>query len=93
MKIDDINTIYNKRLLHGCTQIFLYMKRTSMSNKAKKLFIAEYDSDVDWYTTLKPQALTGPFAKQVVPEVSDFNMFPQCRCRGIGSNKSYNLNE
>ena len=87
MKIDDITIIHNERLSHGWHSDMSVYERYFREQQAKMLyvFVAEYDGDFAGYTTLKPQASAGPFANQEVTEVSDFNVFPQYRRKGIGS--------
>jgi GNAT superfamily N-acetyltransferase len=50
-----------------------------------QVFVAELGGDFAGYTTLRPEALAGPFAGKGIPEVSDFNVFTKYRRKGIGS--------
>jgi len=87
MKIDDITIIHNERLSHGWRSDMTVYERYFREQHAKTLyvFIAEYNGDIAGYTILKLQASEGPFADQRLPEVSDFNVFPKYRRKGIGS--------
>jgi len=49
------------------------------------VFVAEYEGAYAGYTTLRPQAAAGPFAKEGIPEIVDFNVLEKYRRRGIGS--------
>lgn len=51
----------------------------------RTVFVAVYQGQYCGYVTLRPKAEHGPFAKDGVPEICDFNVLPLYRKRGIGS--------
>ncbi len=87
MQAEDISIIHKENLSHGWHSNQSVYEGYYKAQQAKTLyvFVAEYEGKFAGYTTLKPQTSTGPFAKQGLPEVSDFNVFMKYRRKGIGS--------
>jgi GNAT superfamily N-acetyltransferase len=52
---------------------------------ARSCFVAESDSEIAGYCTLLWQSKYAPFRESNIPEVSDLNVLPRHRNRGIGS--------
>ena len=52
--------------------------------KTRYVFIAEADGQFAGYATLLAQKDAGPFAGKGFPEISDFNVYPEFRRKGIG---------
>jgi GNAT superfamily N-acetyltransferase len=58
---------------------------SQQENDEKKVIVAEVGGNVAGYVTLLPEATTGPFALQNIPEIVDFNVLEKYQRRGIGS--------
>ncbi len=49
------------------------------------VFIAEYEGNIAGFTTLLPDASSGPFANKGIPEIVDFNVLEKYQKKGIGN--------
>lgn len=51
----------------------------------RKFWVATSADNLAGYVTLKVESFYPPFAREGIPEISDLNVLPTFRCRGIGS--------
>lgn len=87
MKKQDAQIIFEefeKQNWHPSIDIYMNYYREQELNK-RYVFIAEYEGKVAGYTTLLINTSYGPFANKDIPEIVDFNVFIECREKGIGN--------
>ena len=83
----DIDAIYQEFLAlgwHPNQETYAAYYRQQILEE-RTVFVAVYQGQYCGYVTLRPKAEHGPFAKDGVPEICDFNVLPLYRKRGIGS--------
>ncbi len=87
MAKEDAEIIHAEKLSYGWySDIQVYADYFSkQESNSLFVFAAEYGGSFAGFTTMRPQALVGPFAHKGIPEISDFNVFIRYRRKGIGS--------
>lgn len=81
----DVSTLYEGFLQQGWKKpLELFQSYYEQQEKEEKIiFIATFTEDIAGYTTLQPQAITGPYALCGIPEIVDLNVLIKYQKRGI----------
>ena len=86
MREEDAEAIHRANLAQGWHSELSGYKQyfSEQKNKTRFLFVAEDEGQFAGYAALRAQADAGPFAGKGIPEISDFNVYPPYRRKGIG---------